>query len=1544
VVIDRGGLRYSIEVVSKNLAELKRFRSELRKTLTAQKNITREHVTAAKRASQLVRAEEQIKTARARTRRETARAAIEEAKLKAALGASRRRAIEVAIAQKRLAEAGARAAKAQLGLAGATRTGTRRLRSFNREAKKTEARANRIAFTFRRLIGIFAAFAAVRAVTRGIKDAVASGIQFNAFVEEATLGIQSLLVSAGQVFGPDGQMLTGMEAFAAAGAEATRQVELLRQEGLRTAATFKTLLDTFQIALGPGLAAGLNPDQVRKLTVRISQAASAIGLPQNQLSEEIRSILSGTIQQRTTRIAATLGITNEDIRRAKEAGKLVEFLDQKFAAFAVAGERSLSNLNVILSNLRDSFAKLVGTGTLGFFDALKERLNELKASLQGDDAQRFAESLDAGLQKLLDAFTEVAKDVGFGGLAEAFEAAVDIMASGLKLVVPLLKQAFALLDDILGVVSIVANVFSAINRVLGGALGFILRMVFLFRIVGGTLKSVVGLTRAAALQLNLMARASLRLSRRLAFAGVASKGLATSIGLGARLMRLLGIGTRLLSRGLKAALGPIGLILIGIELITDLFSSTKDEVEEVKEEANLTTLVMSDIPVVLLGTRKEAERVAKQIEKLRKESEKLRDQLEITEATSGLTGLARAVATVIEEAQDRLRREGESLRNENERNTSSLLQARATLIEMTDDAVRKLGVEKDTFEEIVSLVREAGVERGKLLQIDQRIALARSKLTVAEGREREKIQSQIQRLERQRLRLTDPGVFAVGRATSLERLDAQRKALQDQEKDAQAIFEAARARVRQENQIEALLSRQRDILTDISVLSDIIDEQLALQIANEAAKALQAGEVALQQLQLNVAAQEALAAAVDGTKLDQAEASARNAIAKTRAERDKELQHLDRNLVLLNASLATLGEGVEFEQARERLAARIAQLAEEKNLKERQYIALLALEDAKLRSILRQQREAANRPGVLEAALAGRRRDGGIVRGETQGEALEPLRRQLDALGRQRAVFEEFARAGDDVNKIASALDRAKTEGGEFLDKLAERTKKLRRELSKTSEDARILRLGLASSQGEDVARAYDQLIKLTGDKQKELFDALDLSEDAKKALASSLAKGLDLRDREKVLVQQLVELDRARGEAHGLLNDLRGQTVQQLVRELALQKQLAAEQLHAANELQAAQLAARLGGRTETEAQILFLRAQLAASQSEKDTLRSESAERVLALQRLQQRGLIEQADALGLVAAEEEARKARLQQISLKQIEIGEELRRLGDGSFTAGLRAGFEDLLRQTDEYRIGLQTAAEFADGLADALVDALNQPQEAGQIMLDFFRNLVNQIIAEFLRLQIVKVLADLFGNNEQSKGPGRLTQDAITAGITLTTAIQLAGKGLIADATAAAAILASASLGVGAYGGGLMTPFGAARGYSSGGRVGMPRPRGLHPSDTVPAWLAPGEYVHPTRAVAAYGADFMEAIRSLAIPPSLVRGLMRGVRLPAPRVPRGPGFAEGGRVPSRAPGGRGEIVIRTEEVVNDGLSRDTLRAVSPGIKRPRNVAEQKGFF
>jgi hypothetical protein len=284
---------------------------------------------------------------------------------------------KVALKEIALLKAAAASQRARGDIIGSQAT-LKRAQGLEKSLKGSAKQAKSIFFTFRRLVGTLAIFTLARKGVQTFNQLVKEGIKFNDTVATAQLGIAGLVATLADVRNAQGQNVGATEELNLALGVAREQTAKLRQDSLKTVATFEQLLDTFQVSVGPGLAAGLNLDEVRQLTVDISQAASALGVPQNQLAEEVRSLLSGTIQARTTRIATALGISNEDVRRLKETGELFDFLEEKFSGFAEAAERQArTTFTGITTLIKGLVQEVLGEAARPLFEELIELGNDL---------------------------------------------------------------------------------------------------------------------------------------------------------------------------------------------------------------------------------------------------------------------------------------------------------------------------------------------------------------------------------------------------------------------------------------------------------------------------------------------------------------------------------------------------------------------------------------------------------------------------------------------------------------------------------------------------------------------------------------------------------------------------------------------------------------------------------------------------------------------------------------------------------------------------------------------------------------------------------------------------------------------------------------------------------------------------------------------------------------------------------------------------------------------------------------------------------------
>lgn len=343
---------------------------------------------------------------------------------------------------------------------------------------EADGRANRIGFTFRRLFGILAAFTAVRAGIQGFFGLLREAVSFNQTIEDTNRGIGGLVLSLGEVRGPMGAIVSQAEQFKQAQQIATSQIRILQTEAQQTAATFEELVKAFQTAIGPGFAAGLNIDQIRTFSVQISQAATGLGVAQNQLAEEIRALLRGTITPRNTRIATALGITNEDIKRAREAGTLFDFLQSKFKSFSFISQQTTQNFSVLLTNTKDALLRVIGTGAINFFETLRKLLQDVIGILQTRAQGGFLEPNPQVLE-IVRGFT--------AGLATAVEEARTFVKA---LDLSTARQVAADIGELIGVA---AGAARGLFEVVTGALQIAARVAVLavnsFRAIGQALST-----------------------------------------------------------------------------------------------------------------------------------------------------------------------------------------------------------------------------------------------------------------------------------------------------------------------------------------------------------------------------------------------------------------------------------------------------------------------------------------------------------------------------------------------------------------------------------------------------------------------------------------------------------------------------------------------------------------------------------------------------------------------------------------------------------------------------------------------------------------------------------------------------------------------------------------------------------------------------------------------------------------------------------------------------------------------------------------------
>lgn len=179
-----------------------------------------------------------------------------------------------------------------------------------------------------------------------------------------------------------------------------------------------------------------------RLTTSFAAAFGSLQIPLFQANQEIRSILTATIDQ-NSRLAISLGINNEQVRLWQSQGKLVDMLVQKLQPFVAANKLAAFSISGIMSNIKE--------------------IQEITTRMAG---QLFTERVVAGL------------DVIYQYLLKNQKSIVDFFTSILSWVIRMIDEILAAVSPHIGWIS---EVIASIRTIVFS----------LFQIVGDSLEMYV---------------------------------------------------------------------------------------------------------------------------------------------------------------------------------------------------------------------------------------------------------------------------------------------------------------------------------------------------------------------------------------------------------------------------------------------------------------------------------------------------------------------------------------------------------------------------------------------------------------------------------------------------------------------------------------------------------------------------------------------------------------------------------------------------------------------------------------------------------------------------------------------------------------------------------------------------------------------------------------------------------------------------------------------------------------------------------------------
>ena len=213
-------------------------------------------------------------------------------------------------------------------------------------------------------------------------------------------------------------------------------------EAAKTAATSEELITTFRALLGPGLGAGMSVEEIKQVTVTGVNAVKSMGLDGRQLVQELRDLVQGGIQSASSTLATALGLTDSDIKAAKQSSEgLFKFLMKRLAGFKQASTEYGETLSGMLAQVKEGYALAQAQAVEPLRDVAKGILKDIRDVLYTKDMQinpAFVEGFKEVGNYVLKIW-EALKEVG-SSFMPAIEAALNIAVPLVKLIVDNLKE------------------------------------------------------------------------------------------------------------------------------------------------------------------------------------------------------------------------------------------------------------------------------------------------------------------------------------------------------------------------------------------------------------------------------------------------------------------------------------------------------------------------------------------------------------------------------------------------------------------------------------------------------------------------------------------------------------------------------------------------------------------------------------------------------------------------------------------------------------------------------------------------------------------------------------------------------------------------------------------------------------------------------------------------------------------------------------------------------------------------------------------------
>jgi hypothetical protein len=253
----------------------------------------------------------------------------------------------------------------------------------------------------------------IKGVSEAIQATIIKGIELNRQFEDMRIGISAIISGVSQDIDSLGNKLSVKQKLEISTVQAQKDIENLKLVNRETTASLSELTEAYQNALAISSSLGMSNEQTIKTVKDLANAAAAIGVPMNQLSQEIRAVFQGDTS-RNSRVNQILQIKQETIQAKAAAGELYTYLQDALKDYAKVGAVAAQSLSGIKSNLSDTIDTILSESTNGLYETQKEILSDFESFLaeNQDTIVSYGQGISDVILSIADFAASAIKDIG----------------------------------------------------------------------------------------------------------------------------------------------------------------------------------------------------------------------------------------------------------------------------------------------------------------------------------------------------------------------------------------------------------------------------------------------------------------------------------------------------------------------------------------------------------------------------------------------------------------------------------------------------------------------------------------------------------------------------------------------------------------------------------------------------------------------------------------------------------------------------------------------------------------------------------------------------------------------------------------------------------------------------------------------------------------------------------------------------------------------------------------------------------------------------